>query len=100
MADYNRDGAQDILAKRSDGSLVLYRSTGVGTFQSGTRPVIGSGWNSINSITKLEGYKGPGTYGLMARFTDGGLAYYPIQNGTWGTRTIEGSGWGPYNIFR
>jgi hypothetical protein len=62
--------------------------------------VIGNGWNSITSITKLEGYQGTGTYGLMGRFTDGMLAYYPIQNGTWGTRTIEGSGWGPYNVFR
>ncbi|WP_285291776.1 PKD domain-containing protein [Arthrobacter sp. ISL-28] len=100
MADYDQDGAQDILAKRSDGSLVLYRSTGAGSFQPGTRPVIGNGWNSINSITKLEGYQGPGSYGLMGRFTDGRLAYYPILNGTWGTRTMEGSGWGPYNIFR
>ncbi|MBT2519694.1 PKD domain-containing protein [Arthrobacter sp. ISL-28] len=100
MADYDQDGAQDILAKRSDGSLVLYRSTGAGSFQPGTPPVIGNGWNSINSITKLEGYQGPGSYGLMGRFTDGRLAYYPILNGTWGTRTMEGSGWGPYNIFR
>jgi hypothetical protein len=28
MAGYNRDGAQDILAERSDGSLVLHRSPG------------------------------------------------------------------------
>ena len=100
MAGYNRGSTQDILAERSDGSLVLYRSTGFGNFQSGTRPVIGSGWNSINSITKLEGYQGSGTYGLTGRFTDGRLAYYPILNGIWGTRTLEGGGWGPYNIFR
>ncbi|MDR6555704.1 PKD repeat protein [Arthrobacter pascens] len=100
MADYNRDSAQDILAKRSDGSLVLYRSTGLGTFQPGQYPVVGGGWNSTNSITTLEGYQGAGTYGLMARLTDGRLAYYPIHNGTWGTRTIEGGGWGAYKIFR
>ncbi|GAA1264488.1 PKD domain-containing protein [Arthrobacter pascens] len=100
MADYNRDSAQDILAKRSDGSLVLYRSTGLGTFQPGPYPVVGGGWNSTNSITRLEGYQGAGTYGLMARLTDGRLAYYPIHNGTWGTRTMEGGGWGAYKIFR
>ncbi|MBT2519695.1 PKD domain-containing protein [Arthrobacter sp. ISL-28] len=100
MADFDQDGAQDILATRSDGSLVLYRSTGAGSFQSGTRPVIGNGWNSINSITRIRGYQGAGSNGLMARLTDGRLAYYPILNGTWGTRTMEGSGWGSYNIFR
>jgi PKD repeat protein len=100
MADYDRDTAQDILAKRSDGVLVLYRSTGAGTFQPGPHPAVGGGWNSINSITTVAGFQGAGTYGLMARFTDGQLAYYPILNGTWGTRTLEGGGWGPYYIFR
>ncbi|MDQ4047677.1 MAG: PKD domain-containing protein, partial [Actinomycetota bacterium] len=98
MAGYNRRRAQDILAERSDGSLMLYRSTGVGSFPSGTHPDIGNGWNSINSITKLEGHQGTGTSGLMG--PDSRLAYYPILNGIWGTRTLAGSGWGPHNIFR
>jgi PKD repeat protein len=101
MADYDRDSAQDILAKRRDGKLLLYRSTGFGTLRPGPRPVDGGGWNSINSITTLEGFQGAGTYGLMSRLTDGRLAYYPIRNGTWGTRIMAGGGgWGPYNIFR
>lgn len=100
MADYDRDGAQDLLARRSDGALLLYRSTGTGTFHPGTRPSIGEGWNSINSITKVEGFQGTGTYGLIARLTDGRLAYYPIRDKTWGSRTILSGGWGPYNIFR
>ncbi|GAA1264483.1 hypothetical protein GCM10009589_16480 [Arthrobacter pascens] len=100
MAEFDQGSTQDILAKRSDGSMVLYRSTGFGTFQPGPYPVVGTGWNTINSITKLEGYQGAGTYGLMSRLTDGQLAYYPIHNGTWGTRTMAGGGWGAYKIFR
>lgn len=100
MADYDRDAKQDILARRSDGSLLLYRSTGNGTFQSQARPTIGSGWNSVNSTTELDGYQGGGTYGLVARWTDGRLVYYPINGGTWGAPTTVGLGWSNYSIFR
>lgn len=100
MADYDGDTNQDILAKRSDGSLILYRSTGTGAFKAEARPRIGSGWSNIDSITRLEGYQGPGSYGLMARWTDGRLAYYPINSGAWGSPKTVGSGWSTYNIFR
>ena len=100
MAEFDQGSTQDILAKRGDGSMVLYRSTGFGTFQPGPYPVVGGGWNSTNSITTLEGFQGAGTYGLMARLTDGRLAYYPIHNGTWGIRTVVGGGWGSYKILR
>lgn len=100
MADYDGDKNQDILAKRSDGSLILYRSTGAGAFKPEARPRIGSGWNNIDSITKMEGYQGAGTYGLMARWTDGRLAYYPINSGAWGSPKTVGSGWSGFNIFR
>jgi hypothetical protein len=98
MADFDQDGAQDILAKRSDGNLLLYRSTGHGSFISEPRRRVGTGWNTINSITKVAGFRTPN--GLITRLTDGRLAYYPFSKGTWGTRTIVGSGWGSYNIFR
>lgn len=100
MADYDGDRNQDILAKRSDGGLYLYRSNGAGAFQPESRPRIGSGWNSIDSVTRLEGYQGPGSYGLMTRWTDGRLAYYPVNHGTWGTPKTVGSGWSDFNIFR
>ncbi|HYH76160.1 MAG TPA: D-alanyl-D-alanine carboxypeptidase, partial [Arthrobacter sp.] len=61
---------------------------------------IGAGWDAINAITEVEGYQGGGSYGLVARLTDGRLAYYPISNGSWGTPGIVGSGWNGYTIFR
>ena len=99
MVDFDQDGKQDILAKRSDGSLLLYRSTGTGTFMSESRTVVGGGWNTVNSITKVSAFTS-GSQGLIARLTDGRLAHYPFSKGTWGTRTIISSGWGSYNIFR
>lgn len=100
MADYDGDNNQDILAKRTDGSLILYRSTGTGAFMPEARARIGSGWNYIDSMTRLEGYQGQGSYGLMARWTDGRLAYYPINSGAWGSPKTVGSGWSAFNIFR
>lgn len=100
MADYDGDSNQDILAKRSDGSLILYRSTGAGAFKPEARSRIGSGWNYIDSITRLDGYDGQGSYGLMARWTDGRLTYYPINSGMWGSPRTVGSGWSAFNIFR
>jgi subtilisin family serine protease len=100
MADFDHDAKQDILARRSDGSLLLYRSTGSGAFESEARRVIGSGWNSIDSVTELGGYQGGGSYGLMARWTDGRLVYYPIISGSWGAPKTVGQGWSTYNIFR
>lgn len=100
MADFDGDSRADILAKRSDGRLLHYRSDGNGRFLAESRKTIGTGWGIINSITNLPGFNGIGQQGLMTRLTDGKLAYYPFANGTWGARSIEGSGWSGYNIFR
>jgi hypothetical protein len=99
MTDFDQDGSQDLLAKRSDGRLVLFRSNGTGAFVAESRPAVGSGWNSINSITAVAGFT-TGSSGLLARITDGRLAHYPFSRGTWGARTIVGAGWSSYNIFR
>jgi hypothetical protein len=100
MTDFDGDSRMDILAKKSDGNLVQYRSDGAGRFLSEPRKTIGTGWGIIDSITNLPGFNGVTQQGLMTRLTDGRLAYYPFTNGTWGSRTIEGSGWSAYNLFR
>jgi serine protease len=100
MTDFDGDSRMDILAKKSDGNLVQYRSDGAGRFLSEPRKTIGTGWGIIDSITNLPGFNGIAQQGLMTRLTDGRLAYYPFTNGTWGSRTIEGSGWSAYNLFR
>ncbi|MCY1314248.1 hypothetical protein D9M70_648670 [compost metagenome] len=78
---------------------MLYRSTGTGSFVPESRRVVGTGWNSVNSITGVGGFT-IGSYGLMSRLSDGRLAHYPYSRGTWGARTIVGSGWGSFNILR
>jgi hypothetical protein len=49
--------------------------------------------------TPVTGFT-PGSTGLIARLTTGQLAHYPFTKGTWGPRTIVGSGWSTYNLLR
>ncbi|SDH87189.1 serine protease [Arthrobacter subterraneus] len=100
MTDFDGDSRMDILAKKADGKLIQYRSDGAGRFLSESRTTIGTGWGIIDSMTDLPGFNGMNQQGIMTRLTDGRLAYYPFANGVWGARTIAGSGWGGYNLFR
>lgn len=98
-SDFDQDGHQDLLAKSSDGRLMLYRGTGAGGFVSETRRTVGTGWNTINSITTSSGFT-TGSSGLMTRLSDGRLAHYAFRKGVWGARAVVGSGWSSYNILR
>ena len=100
MADRDSDGNQDILATFSDGTLKLYRSNGKGGFIPEARPQIGRGWSAVKPVVTTEGFDGAGTYGLLGRFSDGRLLYYPIVNGAWGAIRQVGTGWSSFNIFR
>lgn len=101
QADWDRDGNQDILGTRSNGQLALYRSNGSGGFVNETRRVIGQGWQSMDSLTAISGFQGPGSYGLRARSTaTGQLKYYPMPGNRWGTAATIGQGWQSYRLFR
>jgi hypothetical protein len=84
MTDFDQDGNQDL---------------GNGGFLPEARRTVGTGWNSVNSITAVTGFT-TGSTGLMTRLTDGRLAHYPFSKGTWRARTITGTGWTNYNILR
>lgn len=100
MTDFDGDARMDLIAKRSDGALIEYRSNGAGSFVNESRRTVGSGWQGINSMTDLPGFARTGTQGVLTRLTDGRLAYYPFARGRWGASSIVGSGWGSFNIFR
>jgi hypothetical protein len=97
LADWDRDGSMDIIARNSALEMKLYRTNGAGAFISETRATIGTGWN-FNHIRTMNGRKGAGTVGLMARDASGNLYYYPINKSVWGTRELVSSGWTPYTI--
>ena len=99
MVDFDGDGKEDILAQDAAGALRQYRSNGAGAFISETRPTIGSGWNTMTSVTVTFAFKGYAATGLMARTSDGTLKYFPVPgNSTWGASSVIGTGWGGFLI--
>jgi hypothetical protein len=50
--DFNGDGNPDILARQSDGRLLLYRGNGAGGFAAAGE-VIDSGWQSLSHLTLI-----------------------------------------------
>lgn len=100
MADFDRDGNQDLLATRTNGQLALYRSNGQGRFISESRRVIGSGWQGFDSLTAVSGFQGPGSYGLRTRNSSGQLRYYPMPGNSFGSAATVGNGWQSFRIFR
>ena len=48
--DFSGDGKADILARRSDGVLLMYRGNGAGGFLTGTAEPIGAAWNSLSAL--------------------------------------------------
>lgn len=99
VADWDRDGNQDVLATRPTGQLALFRSNGAGRFINEPRRAIGSGWSSMDSLKAISGFQGPGSYGLRARASNGQLKYYPMPGNRWGTTATIGSGWQTYGVF-
>jgi hypothetical protein len=95
MFDFDADGSQDLLARRTDGQLLLYRTDGASRFLNEDRRLVGSGWSPVDAAVSTSGFHGPGTTGLTVRFKDGTLAYYPVVGGAWRTPVTIGSGWTP-----
>jgi hypothetical protein len=48
--DWNGDGKPDLLARNTDGALLMYRGNGAGGFLTGHGEQIGSGWQSLTAL--------------------------------------------------
>lgn len=91
--DFNGDGKGDILARRADGSLWLYPTSGKGTWGSAKK--VGSGWGSFNAVFGPGDFSGDGKPDVLARRSDGRLMLYRGNGkGSWGTVSTVSTGWG------
>jgi hypothetical protein len=49
--DFSGDGKPDILARATDGTLLMYRGNGAGGWVTGSGEPVGSGWNGLSHLT-------------------------------------------------
>jgi cutinase len=95
-ANWTGDGRPSLLARKSDGSLWLYRGNGRGGWLTGAGEQIGQGWQIFNSIVASDSWTGDGRPSLLARKSDGTLWLYRGNGrGGWLTGAGEqiGQGW-------
>ncbi|UVJ38298.1 GH25 family lysozyme [Arthrobacter sp. CJ23] len=96
IGDFNGDGKTDLLGRRPDGTLWLYRGNGTG--QTGTGQQVDFGWEVFNQLIAARDLDGNGTNDILARKPDGTLWFY-ANTGTGklvSPRQI-GTGWGIYS---
>jgi heme oxygenase len=98
--DFSGDGKPDVLARQSDGALLMYRGNGAGGWLTGTGERIGSGWQDFTALTAGGDFSGDGKPDVLARQPDGALLMYRGNGASgWLTGTAEpiGSGWGSFS---
>jgi hypothetical protein len=96
MVDYDADGFQDLLARRSDGNVLLYRGTGTPAPHSETRPVVASGWGDVTAVRPLREVTGLNSTGVALRRTGGTsgdiVQYWDLSSGFLSSpSTVSGS---------
>ncbi|WP_043470741.1 M15 family metallopeptidase [Arthrobacter sp. Rue61a] len=99
MADWNADGANDILAITTSGHLLSYPGNGGGGF-AGLPATVGSGWGTMKALVPSFGLSGPGTRSITAQTVDGYLVDYALGVGVWGAQRQVGNGWNGMKLFR
>jgi FG-GAP-like repeat len=99
--DFSGDGRGDILARKDDGTLLMYRGNGKGGFVTGTGERVGSGWQGFTALLAPGDWNGDRKADLLARGSDGKLWLYR-GNGDSGfisPRVQIGSGWGQFTAL-
>ena len=100
--DWSGDGRPDLLARTSEGALLMYRGNDRGGFVTGQAETIGSGWQPFTALLTPRDFSGDGKRDLLARDADGLLFMYR-GNGRGGFVTGQreqiGSGWGGFTAL-
>lgn len=96
VQDLDSDGYPDILARRTDGSLLAYPGNGSG--RPGVPRELGTGWQAFDQLVAMHDFNKDGTNDLAARKKDGTLWFF-ANTGTGSFREGQqiGTGWGIYD---
>jgi len=98
--DFTGDGRVDLLARKTNGDLMLYRGTGAGNLVYPPAR-IGGGWGGMNGFAAPGDITGDGRVDLLARQTNGDLMLY---RGTGAGNLVYppsriGGGWNVYKVL-
>ena len=89
--DFDGDGRPDLIARKTDGTLWLYRMSGTGSWLGARK--IGTGWGSFTSVFSPGDFNGDGHSDVLARKRNGELWLYR-GNGSGGWSGWSAVGWG------
>ncbi|MEU1512580.1 VCBS repeat-containing protein [Streptomyces sp. NPDC005811] len=97
--DLDGDGIGDLIAQDKANNLYRYSGTGKGTFSA--RVKLFANWGAAyNAVVGVGDLNGDGRPDLVARDTAGKLyRQYGDGKGSFGARTLIGSGWGGYRTL-
>jgi uncharacterized protein YkwD len=82
MVDYDADGFQDLLARRSDGAVQLYRGAGTPVPRAEARATVATGWGDVTGIRALRDVTGLNSAGVALRRANDVVQYWDLTGGT------------------
>ncbi|MBY8882608.1 FG-GAP repeat domain-containing protein [Actinacidiphila acidipaludis] len=95
--DLDGDGHGDVVARDTGGHLWFIPGHADGTLGTGTRRLIGGGWNAYRTIVGASDLSGDGVADLVATTPGGDMYLYAgLANGAFASRVHVGSGWQSY----
>ncbi|SFF50181.1 Repeat domain-containing protein [Actinacidiphila alni] len=96
--DLTGDGRADIVARGTDGTLWLYKGTGISTRPFQSKVKIGPGWNRYNKLASPGDMDGDGRADLVGVDGNGNLySYSSTGTGSFKTAVKQGPGWNGYS---
>jgi stage II sporulation protein D len=99
VGDFSGDGHPDLMARKPDGTLVLYCGDGAGGFVGAARS-IGSGWGMFTAVLGAGDFTGDRKADVIARSTAGLLYLYPGNgSGGWLSPRLIGQGWNAFSAI-
>ena len=99
--DFSGDGHPDVLARQTDGTLLMYRGDGDGGWVTGKGEPIGSGWQDFSAILAGGDFSGDGKADVLAVRGSALVLYRGDGAGGWGPNQGQqvGSGWAAFTAL-